>query len=250
MNHRSLFERPEWYNFLHARERLIVIRKSMDLIPKRNGLRPKDLSLHYLQAAMQTILSYSHLYDQRLATYTRSYFQNTFLAGLSVMFCTSVVPNVDSELLRESFEVLQICERTLKNIGTHLPDATNFILVFEALFRHSLQNRGAQTQSSVLGANPDLATSSTFFELQMLQSFVSDYPSTSHYAPDQEAPQIPGDTGIQQQLVLPLHGIRVANNSGVPAPVSGTASSFIADDTLSWAFLQNNLWNMEAGLGE
>ncbi|WAO84867.1 Fungal-trans domain-containing protein [Fusarium falciforme] len=129
-----LYETQEWYDLLHARERLSVVRRAIDLVPKVNGSPSKQILALLLKSALQTIERYCILCQMRdLMTHTRSYFHMLFTAGLSVMYCISVPKSIDRENLRASYEGLIKCEETLVSMARQLPDAHNYVAVFEAL---------------------------------------------------------------------------------------------------------------------
>jgi hypothetical protein len=112
---RSLYEMPEWYDLLRGRERLIFIRKGVDLVPKKDSIPPKDLLVVCLQAAIEKITKYSSLFDRNIVTHTRSYYQALSLAGLSILFCVSILPQSEDPILLEAHPTLWTCERTLRN---------------------------------------------------------------------------------------------------------------------------------------
>jgi hypothetical protein len=130
----SLYEMSEWYDLLRARERLIFIRKAVDLVPKRSSLPPIHLLELCLHAAADMITRYADLFDRKLVTHTRSYYQTLFLAGLSILFCVSVLPKSEDSLLLEAYQALGTCERTLRELGMNMPDVSicelNHTLVF------------------------------------------------------------------------------------------------------------------------
>ncbi|KAL5356276.1 Zn(II)2Cys6 transcription factor [Aspergillus floccosus] len=130
---KCLYERQEWYDLLLMRERLLLIRKTIDLVPKRNNVPPRDLLCICLEYAVGTIKTFCALFDQNLVTYTRSYFQTLFTAGLSVMFCVSVVVDLDSLALVNATGAVNEAEKTLKQMAQELPDSIHYVAVYEAL---------------------------------------------------------------------------------------------------------------------
>ncbi|PVH79230.1 hypothetical protein DL98DRAFT_560888 [Cadophora sp. DSE1049] len=81
-NPQCLYERREWYDFICERDRLLAIRHAIDLVPRRSGLPPKDLLLLCHNSAVRIIMCFSLMFKQGQITYTRSYFQLLFTAGL------------------------------------------------------------------------------------------------------------------------------------------------------------------------
>jgi len=131
-----LYEMQEWYDHLAARERLSVLRRAIDLVPKVNGLPPKEILTVFLRSALEAINRYHILCEKRdMMTHTRCYFHMLFTAGLSVMYCTSVSKQISQEDLRASHEGLQRCQELLRSVTLQLPDAKNYVAVFEALLR-------------------------------------------------------------------------------------------------------------------
>ena len=134
-----LFERQEWYDILQARESHHLVRKAVDLAPKRDGLPPRYLLTLCLQSANRVTSLYSELFDTSMITYTRSYFQMMFTAGLSALFCISVGAGLEPTEVEESRTTLSRCESTLKKVSRQLPDAAPYVTMFEALHRHIIQ---------------------------------------------------------------------------------------------------------------
>lgn len=141
-----LFERQEWYDLLLARERINLIRKAIDFIPKRNGVPPKHMLNLCLESATQTILRYSDMFSRRLITYTRSYFQMLFTAGLAVLFCVSVGASLDATSICEVQKTMAVCRDTLATMVGRLPDAKRYLAVFEALKQNILMKIGGVAQ--------------------------------------------------------------------------------------------------------
>ena len=136
---RSLYETQEWYDLLLAREKLLLIRNAVDLVPKHNGnIPPRDLISICLEYAFETIMKFSEMFDQKMVTYTRSYFQMVFTAGLSVMYCVSVVTDHGLDTIMHAAGAMEQGEKTLKEMGKDLPDALHYVAVYEALRVHVL----------------------------------------------------------------------------------------------------------------
>jgi len=135
-NPRCLYEDLEWYDILLSRERLLLIRKAVDLVPKHNGMPPKDLLELCLDSATKTTLLFADLFERKRITYTRSYFQMIFTAGLSILFCLSAGETTDRTVASEPLNALAACESLLQTMGALLPDARHYAILFEALRRH------------------------------------------------------------------------------------------------------------------
>ncbi|PYH67803.1 Zn(II)2Cys6 transcription factor, partial [Aspergillus vadensis CBS 113365] len=150
-NPKCLYERQEWYDLLLMRERLLIIRKAIDLVPKRNNVPPRDLLGICLEYSVGTITTFCAMFDQGLVTYTRSYFQTLFTAGLSVMFCVSVVEDLDYHTIKSASEAVKKGEKTLKLMVQELPDAVHYVALYEALRADILRKTKNQRPDAVDG---------------------------------------------------------------------------------------------------
>lgn len=124
-NPKCLYEISEWYDFLYARERLQVLRRAVDLAPKRRGIPPSDLLRECMQSAVRYIELFSSLLHRRVLTYTRSYFSTMFISGLYTVFCLSLGTSVSLEEQEraDAIGALATCEKCLTQMGSVLPDA-------------------------------------------------------------------------------------------------------------------------------
>lgn len=151
---RCVFERQEWYDLLFARERINLVRKAIDFIPKRNGVPPKHILDLCLESASQAILLYCDMFSRSLVTYTRSYFQLLFTAGLSVLFCVSVGTGLDAAKIGEVQKTMATCRDTLAAMVARLPDARRYLTVFEALKQNILTKLGGINQNGPAVSSP------------------------------------------------------------------------------------------------
>lgn len=143
-----LFERAEWYDLQRAREVFNLLRRVLDVAPKRrdNGgaaalVPPKSLLAECQSSAVTVIELYSDMYARSIATYTRSYFQMMFTAGLSLLYCGSVLAaRTEPSQVEACGRALEQCRVTLTQMTVDLPDARHYVAVFEALFRHISRN--------------------------------------------------------------------------------------------------------------
>ncbi|KAI1860518.1 hypothetical protein JX265_009917 [Neoarthrinium moseri] len=136
---RCLYESEAWYDLLVARERLLLVRKAVDLVPKRDGLPSPWVLRLCLHSATRSISLYSSLFRESRITYTRSYFQTMFTAGLSILFCLTVSTEMKRADIEEACNALLDCEETLKQMALQLPDASPYATVFKTLHRNILQ---------------------------------------------------------------------------------------------------------------
>ncbi|KAH8889040.1 hypothetical protein GQ53DRAFT_690791, partial [Thozetella sp. PMI_491] len=232
-NPRSLYQRQEWYDLLQAREELHLIRKAIDLAPKRNGIPSHGLLALCLEVATRTIRIYASLFRERTVTYTRSYFHMMFTAGLSVMFCISVSTRLSPGAIRDALEALVLGEEILATMGTRMPDARHYITAFEGL-RHHIYKK----VTHVLNAAPEV-------------DFTTLASSTE---PNTEAPPVMYDfqrQSLSHQPPLYSLGPIAPPASGSPLPITQTDAP-TDNNILQWAFLSDDptMWSMEAGLGE
>ncbi|EON68815.1 hypothetical protein W97_08073 [Coniosporium apollinis CBS 100218] len=144
----TLYERPEWYDFLLEKDKLSLIRAAMHKAPKRNGVPPRDLSAPCMQCAIRVIELYSEMLKAKYITWTRSYFQIMFTAGLSLMYCVSLneheskrAPQSGDKSFGCAGEALRSCSEVLGKFAQEMPDARGFAIVFEGM-RKSVHTTG------------------------------------------------------------------------------------------------------------
>jgi len=236
-----LYEMQEWYDLLCLRERLLLSRKALDLVPKPKNVPPKDLVTLCLQCAVGAITGFCQLFERKKITFTRSYFQMLFTGGLSIMFCLSVVRDYDSDTIRGAINAISQGEVALKQMGEELPDAKRYVAVYEALGANVLRkcNRHLHEQ-------PSAAQSNTFHtnpSNQVLHgpNILSAPPHQKHYQQLQYSSQLPiSESFLGRDDTTSLYANVVIHDT----PISD-------DSFLPWdLFNDDSLWNMEAGLNE
>ncbi|KLU92988.1 hypothetical protein MAPG_11931 [Magnaporthiopsis poae ATCC 64411] len=165
---RCLYESQEWFDLLHTREKMSLLRRAIDLIPKTNGPSlPHILSL-FLRTALETIDHYVAMSRRRVfAVHTRSYFHMMFVSGVSAMYCVAAslacpgadmdaAPGPELGLGQDVTTVargMRVCEEVLVVMSEQLPGASAYVTVFGALRRHITR----QLQMAVPHAAHDLA---------------------------------------------------------------------------------------------
>ncbi|KAJ3549581.1 hypothetical protein NM208_g431 [Fusarium decemcellulare] len=258
-----LYHTQEWYDLLHARERLAVVRRAIDLVPKVNGSPSKQTLALFLRSALETIERYYRLCQKRdLITHTRSYFHMLFTAGLSVMYCISVSKTIEREDLRASYEGLMKCEEMLMSMAIQLPDAHSYVAVFEALHRDISRKLRRNIDNNTVGSSVD--GSLTIGDLtnpppsfarggfaQTLAAGEADSMSTNL----DNAPYFSsGSQSFNQtstsrvQLFDPMDQI---TNGVQPDDAASYQDGSSTVDLMNWALLNyDSLWNMESALGE
>lgn len=265
-NPKCLYERQEWYEFICDRDKLLAIRHAMDLIPKQNSRPPKQLLELCQSSASKVIAIFAKLFWQQHITYTRSYFQLLFTAGLSIMFCISAAtPSGISAPLGLLTQALDSCGDILRFMSTKLPDAGHYTMIFDALHRHtsrkvqrSMQhdkhpqsqphnNISQPLQPNVTVPNSVSAPLSDFhtMPLPMLDAqentLLREPMLRDPHFPNQTARFVPAGYQPNDVSSLPHSGLFL----GMPN------NNETSDDVLHWAFFDNDtLWDMEADLGE
>jgi hypothetical protein len=134
---KSLYERPEFYDFLLEKDKLSLVRAAMHVAPKlRNNAPPSDLLVQALLSATRVIILYSNMLATSYITWTRSYFQGIFTAGLSILYCINMgspnepPPSPDAACPTET---LQLCSETLHSFEREMPDVRSFAVMFDEL---------------------------------------------------------------------------------------------------------------------
>ncbi|KAG8353797.1 hypothetical protein FVEN_g8217 [Fusarium venenatum] len=245
-----LYETQEWYDHLLARERLSVLRRAIDLVPKVNGSPPKRMLTLFLRSALEAIDRYHSLWykKKQMMTHTRSYFHMLFTAGLSVMYCTSVSKTIAAEDLRASYEGLLRCRELLTSVVKQLPDSKNYVSVFEALLRDVSQRLWPRERES---NNPDgtsltaPADSAGQIHYNDLGNFTNEFPQhilTGSLPSDAEnASGFLNRDFVDQSALGPLNQFT--------APLQ--ADNDIDHEVINWALMNyGSLWNMESALGQ
>lgn len=268
-NPTCLYESSEWFLLLFCRERIDLVRRAVDLIPKNNGAPPRHVVSLFLRAALQIIFNYSALSERKeFITYTRNYFHMMFTAGLSVMYCTSVSQHLPQAELLELSHGLQICEATLSKMSEQLTYARTYTAVFAALHRH-ISVKIHRARAAALPDGSDSLVHAKNLDLGSEGIPFGDTGSTPQFyhhtriGQNAEPPghgQIPVADGSWQSTSLgdfsgagPMFNSGVATGSMDGNLFRGGAEGHATgdDDLLQWAFLHDeSVWNMDLMLGE
>ncbi|KGO44871.1 Transcription factor, fungi [Penicillium expansum] len=255
-NPQSLYQMPEWYDLLCLRERLLLVRKAIDIVPKRDNIPPRDLLSLCLECAFGAITGYCQLLELKKITFTRSYFQMLFTAGLSVMFCLSVVKDFDPQTIQKSTDAVIMGENAMKKMSEELPDAKRYVAVYEALRWYVIRKYGRPLQVECSNSHPSLEVNNAHSR-SLAPALMVD-PKACHGQadgrPHLDQPEILS-TGASVSPGLHVHSslhatlIEPAFTHGNVRTQDGTNLS--EGSILSWdIFEDNTLWNMEAGLNE
>ncbi|KAJ5363954.1 uncharacterized protein N7496_009667 [Penicillium cataractarum] len=256
-NPRSLYEMQDWYDLLYFRERLQLVRKAIDLVPKQNGIPPRDLLSLCLQCATGAIVAFWKLFEPKKITFTRSYFQMLFTAGLSIMYCLSVVGDFDHASMRAGTEAVTTCELILKQMGVDLSDAKRYVAVYEALRGYVIRKYSRHLQTDPQHGD-SLCASTSHFNQSSSNVAASHGERCDNDIPSTQIPSIRGLGFAHNHTQQPLGDLPLLDTQLVDLPVlHDTAGSLYNDasisegSVLSWnIFGDDALWNMEAGLNE
>ncbi|KAL3464486.1 fungal-specific transcription factor domain-containing protein [Aspergillus heterothallicus] len=240
---RCLYESQDFNDLRWMRERLLLVRKAMDLIPRRGHLPPRDLLDLCSQYATGTITVFCRLHASRRLTYTRSYFQTLFTAGLSVVFYLSVAVDPDQATVDHAVDALSHAERVLKQMGEELPDAVQYVTVYEALHRHTLEKLRQSGQWSGFGAREPHVSNS------MVNPANPSYDATGIIQALPQVPLISSEPRAIGEWPLPTPNSLAA---GTDVATVDSQNLNVSEDVLSFGalFWDDTMWSMEAGLGE
>ncbi|KAJ5682507.1 hypothetical protein N7462_005672 [Penicillium macrosclerotiorum] len=257
----TLYETQEWYDLLYFRERLQLIRKAIDIVPKWNSIPPRELLSLCSESAVGAISAFWQLFESRKITFTRSYFQMLFTAGLSVMYCMSAVKDIDSESIRAGIDAVTKCEEILKKMGVNLPDAKRYIAVYESLSEYVIRKCSRNSREEVQYRPQEWFPSNP--HEQTIPS-ISTMTTNERHAPS-NLPEIL----VESAPFIRHYGLASTGTHGTSENMSssdnctnvqlmtGAYSSIYPDAPLSEGsvltcdiFADDALWSMEAGLNE
>lgn len=269
---KCLYERHEYFEFLHAREKLLLIRRVMEVVPKRKGVPPQHLLALSVRTAARGIELFSELFEENAITYTRSYFSFLFTAGLSIMLSVSVSDGSFDECIYagSSSKMLMRCEDTLRGLGEKLPDAKPYVTVFEALHRNVAKSSYHKSNNSRRDATltPTGAHHKTAGPLLGPRHRPSQVDPPLHVDRQDHSLHMPADDYVRAAFSMdapgaswPQPGLINMEGNGIYVTDAGLErSDMLRGEMMSpddytmfpWASLteDNPLWSMEAGLGE
>jgi hypothetical protein len=147
---RCLYERSEWHDFMYEKDRLLLARGAMHNLPARQisgaSFIKEILETCYL-SAIRTIELYADLRNKNSITWTRSYFQVIFTAGLTVIYCVILDVLNDNDGLSftntDSLRTLNTCSSLLDYFKDKMPDAGSFATVFNVIKEEFAKDRFA-----------------------------------------------------------------------------------------------------------
>lgn len=250
---RTLYERPEWYDFMHEKDRLLLVRGAIHTAPRRNGHPPDDLLVMCLDCATRVIELYSNMMENKWITWTRSYFQVIFAAGLSIIYCISL--GVHKEATgpmgrQQPTRTLALCGDILRMFKAEMPDAGRFAIVFEVLKDNFHRDSAIQPQ----GEAPEDISGMPLMHVAMDQR-QPEYEATAA-VDSMSGMQIPVQSWPSDvnSMLYPLAG-------GLPSPINTDHDQIPGfglqpavsdqDMLLDWPMLTDEMMeHLEAGLGE
>ena len=262
----SLYERPEWYDFLIEKDKLTLIRGALAQMPVDGLHPPRELLKESLRCATGVIELYSTMFSNGQITWTRSYFQIMFTSGLSIMYTMSILKHEktfrassEKDAFLRASRALTTASELMKMFVSEMPDAGRFADIFEVLVR-----RHTGTGSR---ARPSRAVSPTSRDHASHQQ--TNHPEAIGEQPPQPQPQpdsmsMPGPP--RQDAPFDV-SVPTVDNTGIQlqSMISAPAGTDQQDDDLAmleldlddfqnWSLFPANTDNMlgqvEAGLGE
>ena len=264
----SLYERPEWYDFMLEKDKLTLFRGAMHAAPKlSNNSPPADLLALSLRSAIKVITLYSEMLEKKYITWTRSYFQAIFAAGLSVLFCLGLDKSAgDQEDLCPStvpsspVATLHMCSQVLHTFEKEMPDVRSFAVVFDELKELSirkLQQQQHQQQQKSLDKST-LPKNRGYLTIPAFQTTTqaTDWSIHNHNHPNTSQSTHPviqpaAETTQTTQTSNIYWEQRSPTNFDLFTQSSTTADGQGQDPLHEWPMLTEEFMeNLEAGLGE
>jgi hypothetical protein len=272
-NPSCIYHLTDWNELLYAREKLYLVRRAVDLVPRRDGALPKQFSNLLLHAALQVIKQYSALRQSSLVTHTRNYFHMMFTAGLSVIYCVSSRAKLSYKDLSASAQGLRACEATLTDMAVKFVHSNPYVTVYAALHRdvsHKIQralmdsmgsSRPCSVPISPNGQNAECPVD-TVSDQSVLEDTTGprvdpllpenfQLPGARQYAPSAE-PFSDVQSTAPRPMTSQLEGI-ASLPAGYPDDTVFTVNSdelnTLGDDLLHWARTDDStLWNIDTTL--
>lgn len=262
-NIESLYQRPEWYDFLVEKDRLTLIRGMLSQQSPAGLSTSRTLLLKCLNCASEVINLYTGMYNRGQITWTRSYFQIMFTTGLSLMYSLSSLrsssTNIDT--LAKAVVSLKSCNQVLHMLVTEMRDVERFAVVFDTLSRQYFQSNHASSAFSddVLNSSANV-DSSRVVQFDHVAGELLDDPRrqavTQNAVPVESGPLLPTeevafDQSVHRHTGHVLHDpMQMQSNSNadnnLPFDVDLTAMQ-----AWPYSFYDDNVFGqMEAGLGE
>ncbi|KAL5113491.1 hypothetical protein ACEQ8H_008627 [Pleosporales sp. CAS-2024a] len=141
---RSLYEKPEWHDFLFEKDLMLLARGALHNVSSQSEAPmsiTKQISLTCYQSASRVIELYDDLMRRGSITWTRSYFQVIFTAGLTIIYCIIQDALKDKMTELDPMKILAMCRNILVYFREKMPDAGSFTFVFELLEAECMRSK-------------------------------------------------------------------------------------------------------------
>lgn len=155
-NPRSLYERSDWHEFMYFKDMLLLTRGALHSLPTTSIPASSiitELLLACYTSAARVIQLYADLMEKQTITWTRSYFQVIFTAGLIVIHCISLGAlkheGCDNNSQHDAIETLVRCSKILTFFKEQMPDAGSFAVVFDLLKDECITERLDNSNSTL-----------------------------------------------------------------------------------------------------
>ncbi|KAH7305218.1 fungal-specific transcription factor domain-containing protein [Stachybotrys elegans] len=250
---RCLYERPEWYDFMMEKDKLLVIRGAMHSAPRRNGQTPEDLLILCLNSATKIIQLYSLMLELKCITWTRNYFQIIFAAGLCITHCVAMGVHErrgkDNGTM-DPVNAISLCSRILQWFKTEMPDAGRFSIVFEILKDNLLgslpHSNSSEIEDTQMPQRQQLAAFDARLDPEPLSQELVGTESRQSW---NQAWVLPGELTTTNEQGLATSPMVSSNN--VQLQNFAYPFSLQQQDALDWPTLTDEMMeHLEVGLGE
>jgi hypothetical protein len=241
-NPRSLYERPEWRDFLFEKDLMLLARGALHNLPNRSysssGIT-KQIFLTCYQAASRVIELYADLMSKSMITWTRSYFQVIFTAGLTIIYCISQDAFKDKMDEFDTVKVLALCRKILAYFGEKMPDAGSFTFVFEVLEAECIRSK---VNPTVDARPPDHATVHNNLGHNAV-------PDTDDVAMPEFVSHDVSNAGFPHLDAYNMQPFDLDNNGGLTLPLTGNLDLMTQLETgldeyaWGWIPMDGNLWD-------
>ncbi|KAK4502316.1 hypothetical protein PRZ48_005741 [Zasmidium cellare] len=148
----SLYQRPQWYEFLCEKERLFLVRAMINAASSNNKSPPKDLCRICCASATGVISLYAEMYWARQINCTRHYFQILLTAGLFLAYFTSgSASNARKGATPDKQGIMQTlvtCSKILHGLAAEMLDARPYATVFDLICETAFPGWKALTDSN------------------------------------------------------------------------------------------------------
>jgi hypothetical protein len=227
----SLYERPEWYDFLLEKDNLSLVRGAMQIWPKlSNGSPPQDLLLLSSCSAIRVIKLYSEMLESKYITWTRNYFQCMFAAGLSILYClrlgSSYTYDASLGIEMPPQAALSMCLQVLHTFTAEMPDLRSFAVIFDELCDLTARKYSPSADDKLV----------------------------SHITADHAGSQPNSQSGVTANYATPYNNLASFDGHSLQALMvdgSGTGNFASRGFHMDWPALSEDFMeHLEAGLGE